>query len=95
MALSKEIVLNNGVITNYHRVTSLNIITNVQNMIEVSSYTGEAKRIEEQEAIESGCECDVFIHTQIISAPYKQGMTIQTAYDYLKALPQFEGAKNV
>ena len=53
MALSKNITLENGVATNYHRVVSMNTITNIQNIIEVASYTSKEKREEEQYAIES------------------------------------------
>ena len=95
MALKQEIELKNGVIVNYHRVTSLNIITNVQNMIELSCYTSEAKRREEQEALENGETSDVFVHTTIISAPYDQSMTIENVYAYLKTLPEFEGAEDI
>ena len=95
MALKQEIELKNGVIVNYHRVTSLNIITNVQNMIELSCYTSEAKRREEQEAFENSKTSDVFVHTTIISAPYDQSMTIENVYAYLKTLPEFEGSEDI
>lgn len=49
MALKKEIELENGVILNYHRITSLNKITNISNNVEVSSYTNEAQRDKERE----------------------------------------------
>ena len=49
MALKKEIELNNGVNVEYHRITSLHIITNIHNIIEVTSYTGAKKRFEESE----------------------------------------------
>lgn len=48
MALKKEIELENGVILNYHRVTSLNKITNISNSIEISSYTNENQRLKEK-----------------------------------------------
>lgn len=43
MALKKEIALNNGVIVRYHRVVSLNTITNINNIIEIASYASEEK----------------------------------------------------
>ena len=95
MALGKEVVLDNGVATNYHRIVSLTVVTNIQNTIEVASYTNEEKRLEEQEAIESGEEHNVFIHTQFVQAPYNQEMSIKTAYDYLRTLSEFEGATNI
>ena len=49
MALQKQIELESGVILNYHRITSLNKITNIVNTIEVSSYTNEVQRNKEQQ----------------------------------------------
>ena len=49
MALQKEIELENGVILNYHRITSINKITNISNDIEVSSYTNINQRQKEKE----------------------------------------------
>ena len=49
MALQKEIELDNGVVLNYHRITSLNKITNISNTIEVNSYISEKQREKEQQ----------------------------------------------
>lgn len=49
MALQKEIEMENGVILNYHRITSLNKITNQNNTIEVNSYINETQREKERE----------------------------------------------
>ncbi len=49
MALQKEIELENGVILNYHRIVSLNKITNITNTIEVSSYASKKQRLKEKE----------------------------------------------
>lgn len=49
MALQKEIEMKNGIILNYHRITSLNKITNKNNIIEVNSYINEVQREKEKE----------------------------------------------
>lgn len=49
MALIKEIELDNGIITNYHRIVSFNNIINKNNIIEVASYTSKNQRIKEKE----------------------------------------------
>lgn len=95
MALNKKIELDSGVVVNYHRVVSVNKITNIQNIIEVASYTSEAKRDEEREAVATGNTFNVFIETTYLNAPYNQSMNIRNAYDYLKTLPEFEGAEDV
>ena len=48
MALKKEIELENGIVLNYHRITSLNKITNMSNTIEVNSYISESQREKEK-----------------------------------------------
>ena len=49
MALKKKIELETGIILNYHRIVSINKITNVQNIYEVASYVSEKQRkIEER-----------------------------------------------
>ena len=92
MALIKEIELDNGVKVNYHRVVSINKVTNVQNIIEIASYTSKEKRQEEIE--KNGQEMNVFIHTNYISTEYNANINIENVYDYLKTLEQFKDAIN-
>ena len=49
MAILKEIEKENGIILNYHRIASLNKITNQNNTIEVNSYISEIQREKEME----------------------------------------------
>ena len=49
MAIQKEIELENGIILNYHRITSLNKITNISNNIEVNSYINQSQREKEKQ----------------------------------------------
>ena len=101
MGLKKHITLPNGIPVNYHRVVSLNVVTNEQNVVEVASYTSQAKRHEEQEAYDQARETgewpemDVFVYAQFFNAPYDQDMTVISAYEWLKTLPEFEGAEDV
>jgi len=101
MGLKKHITLPNGIQLNYHRVVSLHIQTNNQNVIEVAGYTSQTKRREEIECMEAlangdnDASCDVFIETAAYIAPYEQDMTVESAYGYLKSLPEFEGAEDV
>ena len=95
MALKKEIELDNGVITNYHRIVSINKVTNITNVIEVASYTNEQKREEEKEAIEKGLEMNIFINTEYINAEYNETITIEETYEYLKTLDKYKGAEDI
>jgi hypothetical protein len=88
MAIKKKIQLDNGIITNYHRIVSLNKIINNSNIIEVASYTSEEKRKEEN----SG---NAFIHTTYLQIPYNENMTVSEAYDYIKTLENFKNSKDI
>ena len=96
----KEIELDSGVVVNYHRIVSLNKITNVCNMIEIASYTSDKKREEERNSIEEGLKkgeaisMNVFIDTTYISKDYDENETIEDAYEYLKTTDKFKDAEN-
>lgn len=92
MGLKKEITLGNGVSVNYHRIVSINNITNVSTIIEVASYTSKEKREEEKDAIENATEMNVFIDTEYINKEYTENLTIKEAYKYLKTLDKFKDA---
>lgn len=92
MGLKKEIILDDGVIVNYHRIVSINNITNVCNIIEIASYTSKEKRQEEKDAIENATEMNVFINTEYINKEYTENLTIKEAYEYLKTLDKFKDA---
>lgn len=98
MALKKEIELENGIILNYHRIVSINKITNNQIIIEVASYINENKRQEEIDYYNSTDEnksMNVFVDTTYINTEYEENKTIQDLYDYLKTTEQFENAEDV
>lgn len=95
MGLSKRISLGNGVTVNYHRVVSVNCIVNLQNVVEVASYTSKSKRAEEQAAIAAEEPMDIYMEAAYYEAPYDQSMTVDSAYEWLKGLPEFEGATDV
>ena len=91
MALIKEIELNNGVKVNYHRVVSVNNITNHASIIEIASYTSKEKREQEKEAFERKEFIDVFKETKFIEKEYEEDLNVVSAYEYLKTLPEFSG----
>ena len=49
MALIKEIELENGIVLTYHRIASLNKMTNMSNTIEINSYVNKTQRLKEKE----------------------------------------------
>ena len=88
MALSKAIELENGIVTNYHRIVSLNKITNVSNIIEIASYTDKEKRIEEIN--DKTHTINIYINTDYINKDYNELETISDCYNFLKTTEKFK-----
>jgi hypothetical protein len=97
MALKKDITLNNGIVLNYHRVASVNNITNQTSIIEIASYINEEQRIKEKEWYETNSQEDmnVFVDTRFYSKEYDKDLNVDNAYDYLKTLDEFKDAENI
>lgn len=98
MALKKQIELNNGIVLNYHRIVSINKITNNAIIIEVASYISENKRQEEIDYYNSTKEnkkMNVFIDTTYVNKEYSENETIKDLYEYLKTTDKFKDAKDV
>lgn len=90
MALYKEIEQDDGVVTTYHRILFVKVTTNKQNSIVVLSYVSERSRVN----VSVG---DLASYKKAITyeIPYDESMTITKAYEYLKTLPEFEGAEDI
>lgn len=98
MALKKEITLDNGITVNYHRIVSINKITNNSNIIEIGSYTNEEKRQEEIDyynSTEEDKSMNVFIDTTFINKEYNEAETIEEVYEYLKTTEKFKDAEDI
>lgn len=91
MALYKEIKQNDGVTTNYHRILYLTQTVNEQNSIAVLSYIDDESRKNEKGSV----DLQPYKKAITFEADYDETMTIESAYDYLKTLPQFDGAVDV
>lgn len=93
MALKKEIETNNGIITNYHRIMSINNITNQETQIIVYSYANKDKRAEEENA---KAEDEIFnvISSEMITKEYEENFDVVKGYEYLKTLDEFKDAIN-
>lgn len=100
MALKKDIELENGITLNYHRIVSINKITNNTIIIEVASYINEKKRQEEiekqKESQEKGeaVPMNIFIDTTYINKEYSEKETIKDLYEYLKTTEKFKDAED-
>ena len=90
MALYKEIIQADGVTTNYHRILNLSSQINSHVDIAVISYVNADSRSRDSEYPKRPYrQCVTY------TTGYKENMTIQEAYNYIKTLPEFEGAEDV
>lgn len=93
MALYKEIEQSNGIITNYHRIMSINNITNKETQIIIYSYANKEKRIEEENA-KSEDETFNMISSEMITKEYEEKFDVVRGYEYLKTLDKFKDAED-
>ena len=98
MALQKEIILDNGIKVNYHRIVNTSILVNKSITIEVGSYIDNEQRNKEKQVILNNYETDdtdIFIHTTYIEMEYKEEINIEEVYNYLKTLDLFKNCIDV
>lgn len=102
MAIKKQITADNGIVTEYHRVALLSIDVNQQNTILVHSYlSADGRQIEKDYAaglysdLEEGMMKFPYVAARYINTTYDPNMTVSAAYDFLKTLPEFEGAEDI
>lgn len=92
MALIKEITLNNGIKVNYHRIASINNITNKATIIEIQSYINKEKREKEKNSIKNSLNMNIFINTEYLNIDYSPTLDVDKAYDYIKTLDKFQNS---
>ena len=98
MALRKKIKNKNDIELSYHRIVSLNKITNQTNILEIASYIdGEQRQIELDyyNSTDPNKYMNVFIDTSFLNCPYDETKTIEEYYDYLKTTEKFKDAEDV
>lgn len=91
MALYKVTRQEDGVVTSYHRVLYMMQTVNRQNSIAVLSYVDDTSR----EAEKDNTMAQPYQKSVTYEVPYDENMSIASAYEYLKTLPQFEGASDI
>ena len=94
MALTKNVLLDNGVSVSYHRIVSITNVTNKTILIEVASYTNQYKREEEKEKINSKEKMNIFISTEYITVPYNENYNIKLAYEHIKTSAKYAMAED-
>lgn len=98
MALQKKIELENGIVLNYHRIVSINKITNNSTIVEIASYISKEQREKEIahcQSEEEDKQVNVFIDTTYINIDYDENKNIQDLYNYLKTTEKFKDAEDI
>lgn len=102
MALKKTVTAKNGIVTEYHRIAMISVEVNQQNTILLYSYLSEdGRQVEKDYAagkyndMDSGLVPFPYYDAQYLHPDYDGTMTVEKAYEYLKSLPEFEGAEDV
>lgn len=90
MALFKETMQNDGVTTNYHRIQDISITINHNCTVSVLSYMNNQLR-----AREIAGDMHPYQRLTMYEMPYEEVITVEKAYEYLKTLPDFEGAEDI
>ena len=90
MAILKELKLENGITVNYHRIASINRITNIQKVTEVASYISQEERQREKDGAEN-----VFIHTEFINSDYDDAGLIKEEYERIQKIEPFKNGKEI
>lgn len=89
MALNKPIRQDNGITLNYHRIQFIQSSINSHTSIAVLSYVDEPSREME------GTDTPPYKEAITYETDYIENMTVEDAYNYLKTLPEFEGATDI
>ena len=91
MALKKKIIQDDGVTTEYHRILYVQSTVNSHCSIAVISLVSEENRDKQLagEIQQHYQKIDTYETTEY------DDLTIEKAYEYLKTLPEFEGAEDI
>ena len=91
MALAKDIMQDDGIVTSYHRVQRVIINTNSHNSIIVVSCINNDIREKEKEGL-------ILVPYQkaiTYETNYNPDMSVEAAYDFLKTLDVFKDATDI
>lgn len=92
MAINKTIKDNNGVTVEYHRVSKITSIINCVTIIEITSYISNDDRLIDKANPSFN---NVYKSGIFYDMSYDPEFTVIKAYEYIKGLPEFEGAVDV
>ena len=91
MALAKDIMQDDGIVTSYHRIQSVIINTNSHNSVIVVSCINNDIREKEKE----GLILVPYQRAVTYETSYDPDMSVEAAYDFLKTLDAFKDATDI
>lgn len=94
MAIIKNITADNGIPLSYHRIALVTIDVNNQCTFLVHSYVDVNARQQELDYRAGIAEVlnPPYVHAEYYNLDYDPDFSVNRAYQWLKTLPQFEGA---
>ena len=94
MALLKKMELDSGIVLNYHRIVSINKVTNHATILEIAGYTSKEKREQEIQQLTNNELVTAYIDTTFLSVNYDENTNIKDWYAYLKTTEKYSGAED-
>lgn len=97
MAIRKAITTPNGVTVTYHRIAMFSVEVNQQCTVLVHGYVAEANRQYEKDWAAGEIEGEPvfpYVDARYLNPPYDEGFCLARAYEWLKGLPEYEGAED-
>ena len=94
MALKKEIILENGIPMNYHRISQINNIVNVGTQLIIFSYVNQEQRNREKNK-EIRYSDEIYKITDAVLISYNDTLKIEDAYEYLKTTDKYKDAEDI
>lgn len=97
MALYKPMISEAGVPLTYHRIAMLSVEVNQQCTVLVHGYVAATNRQYEKDWAAGEIEGEPtfpYVDARYLHPPYDEGMCLAKAYEWLKGLPEYEGAED-
>ncbi len=92
MALKKEIILENGIILNYHRIAEIQNEVNGKTKLLIYSYLNKDQRDREKQ---EKSIAQIYRVGSLEKLNYNDKLTITQAYEYLKTIDKYKDAEDV
>ena len=94
MALKKEIILQNGVTMNYHRISEIQNVVNGKTTLVIYSYINEEQR-EREKNHKIMYSDDIYKIADYMYLDYNDTLTIKEAYEYLKTTDKYKDSEDI